>query len=109
MAWIKATGAAAISVSVDPGASFYLISVLMHTGTTPTTSENFTVTLNSVEGPAYDTVLLKRDLSVGGVVDLEYNADVNKKYQKGDTIDIAWANTETGTYGLKVEYELVGG
>lgn len=111
-----ATGAAAISESLTPSnlgnRPFKILGIRLHFDSAPSTSENFTVTLNDGNGAAYDTVLYKRDLSVGSVTDLvldrsDLHLDEGHMFKKTDQIDIAFTNTDTNTYGLVIEYELL--
>ena len=98
-----ATGSGAISTSYAPLAAFWLQSVTLHFGTAPTTSENFTITLNANDGPAYDTVLRAVDLSAASTVDLVYKPDDGPLLcESGDAIDVAYTNTDAGTFGLRI-------
>lgn len=100
----RATGAAAIALSatVPVGSSYSLISVLCHFSAAPATSENLTVTLNSVSGAAYDTLLYTIDPSTGSTTDILYQPTYPLIFQGGDSIDVAFANTDTRTYGIEV-------
>jgi hypothetical protein len=101
----QATGAAAIATSTALAAPFELISIRLHLSAAGTTAEDFTVTLNDGTGAAYDTLLYSLDLSVSSVTDLVLTPDkddIPKYYSSTDVLDIAWANTETRTYGLTI-------
>ena len=103
-----ATGAAAISVTLKPTQRFRLDGITLHLNAAPTTSQNFTVTLNSNEAAAYDTVLFKHDLTVGSITDLDLTfGEKQHKYDPGTAIDVAWTNTDTKTYGLTIYYTLL--
>ncbi|MHC4946523.1 MAG: hypothetical protein ACYTG7_26220 [Planctomycetota bacterium] len=108
-----ATGAAAIAASTGAFSQpFELDNITLHLSAAGTTSENFTVTLNAVEaaGGVYDTVLVTQDLSTDSVVDLVLTPEEDglpKLYATGDSIDVAWPNTETRTYGLRIVGKLV--
>lgn len=68
----------------------------------PVTSEDFTVTLNSRNGAAYDTLLFSLDLSVAPVTDLALaKADIDMVFYRGDQIDIAWLNSDGRTHALE--------
>lgn len=97
-----ATGAGAISKSYAPAAAFWLHSVTLHFDVAPTTSENFTITLNANDGSAYDTVLRSVDLSAASTVDLLYQPDSPLLCESGDAIDVAYTNTDMGTFGLRI-------
>ena len=101
---ITGTGTAAIAVSGTAQARGprRLLSVRTHFGGTPTTSENFTITLNSNAGTAYDTILVKNDLAAGSVTDLVYVPDEKIDLSAGDAIDVAYPNTDTKQYGVEL-------
>src|SRR3990167_5740106 len=87
----NATGAAAIATSYAPAAAFWLESV----------------TLNANDGAAYDTLLQSVDLSAAATTDLVYKPDGGPLLcESGDAIDVAWANTDTKTYGLRITARL---
>lgn len=102
-----ATGAAAIAKTLAPAEKFRLLRVELHFSAAPTTSENFTITLDAGDGSEYDVVLYKRDLSVGSVTDLVIPFGEGYEFENDDEIDIAYTNTDTGTYGLRIVYELI--
>jgi hypothetical protein len=96
------TGAVAISNSTVIQRVARLVSVSVKFSVAPTTSENLTVTLNNVEGVAYDVVLLSTDPSSGAVTSIVYLPDSELWLAPGDSIDVAYTNTDTRTYGLQV-------
>ena len=102
-----ATGAVAIAKTLAPAAKFRLLSVTLHMSSAPTTSQNFTVTLDAGDAAAYDTVLVSRDLSVGSVTDQVWTFGEGYEFESDDEIDIAYTNTDTRTYGLRIVYELI--
>lgn len=104
---VTATGASTIAKTAAPGARFQLLAVRLHMSAAPTTSQDFTVTLDAEDGSAYDTILYKRDLSVGSVTDLYVPFGEEYIFESGDEIDVAYANDDTGTYGLAIMYKLV--
>ena len=105
------TGATAIlaaTARIAPGVPFRLLGVRMHLSAAGTTTENFTVTCNAGDGSAYDAVLLKRNLSVGSVVDLVWSPTGKQHiYEADDVIEVAWTNTELRTYGLVILHEVL--
>lgn len=106
------TGAAAVDHTITPGRPFRIVGVRLHLSAAPTTSENFTITLNDNNGAAYDTVLYKRDFSAGSLTDLILSAadlslDPDHMFKAADFLDIDWTNTDTSTYGLVVVIELL--
>lgn len=106
-----ATGSAAISTSTGAFTqTFELDNITLHLSAAGTTSENFTVTLNATDGAAYDTLLFSLDLSTDSVTDLVLTPEddgLPKLFATGDAIDVAWANTETRTYGLRIVGKLI--
>lgn len=104
----NATGTGAIALSTTMARKFRLTSVTCHFSAAPTTSEDFTVTLNAAEGAAYDTVLVRKDPSAGAVVDIVYIPDgYGLILGAGDEIDVAYTNTDGRTYGLRIACEAV--
>jgi hypothetical protein len=61
-----------------------------------------TITINSGAGAAYDALLLSVDMTA--VTDYVYQPTRPLVFEKGDTIDIAWANANGRTYGLEVQH-----
>ena len=102
------TGAAAINTETAPGVKFRLLAARLHLGVAPTTSQAFTITLDSGIAAAYDTVLSSRDLSVGSVTDLliPFGGD-EYIFDASDVIDCAYTNTDTRTYGLVLIWEKI--
>jgi hypothetical protein len=101
----EASAAGVIATSTAIAAHFELIAITLHLSAAGTTSENFTVTLNANDGSAYDTLLFSLDLSTDSVTDLVITPEEDglpKLYEAGDELDIAWPNTESRTYGLRI-------
>ena len=101
------TGAAGIDHDITPGFPFKIIKAELHLSAAPTTSEDFVISINAGDGAVYDVVLLTNDLSVGSVADLVWKPDQEDEYEADDVITIAWTNTDTRTFGLRVVYELL--
>jgi hypothetical protein len=111
-----ATGSAAIAASTGAFSQpFELDHISLHLDAAPTTSENLTVTLNAFDGAAYDTLLYTLDLSTDSTTDLVLLAGdtdgstalLPRLYAKGDSIDVAYTNTDAGTSGLRIIGNLV--
>jgi hypothetical protein len=96
-----ATGAGAISLTVNPAYDFYFQGITLHFSAAPTTAGNLTATLNPVEGAAYNTKLYTVDPSVGVVTDLVFQTETPLLCKNGDTIVIAYTNADGVTYGLR--------
>jgi hypothetical protein len=100
-------GHLAASMTVPAGATYKLISVTLHMSAAPTTSENFTITLDANAGAGYDTLLYSIDLSAASVTDLVWFPDEPMLLEGGDAIDVAYENTDVGTYGMQITAEVV--
>ena len=99
----NATGALAIATSYAPSAAFWLDAITLHLSAAPTTSQDFTITLNASDGAAYDTLLYGLDLSLSSVTDLVYTPDDGPLLcEAGDSIDVAWLNGDGRTFGLRI-------
>ena len=101
---VNATGGNAIaaSMSVPVGATYRIISVSLNLNAAPTTSENYTITLDANAGAAYDLLLYSLDLSTSSTTDVLWQPDQPLYLEGGDAIDVAYANTDTGTYGVQI-------
>ena len=106
---VNATGAVAIaaSMTVPAGGTYRLVSVTLALDAAPTTSEDFTITLDANAGAAYDVLLYSLDLSLGSTVDLVWFPGEPLLLEGGDAIDVAYTNTDTGTYGVQITAEAV--
>jgi len=95
-----ASGAIAASYTASRVAR--ITSVTLNLDAAPTTSENFTITLNAVAGAAYDTLLYSVDLSTDSTTDVVWMPDQPLWLQPGDAIDVAYANTDDNTYAVSI-------
>ena len=100
----RATGAAAIDLTIAPGGRFQIENIRVHLSAAGTAGD-LTVTVDSGTAAAYDTVLLTQDMS--SITNLNYIFTHPVKLEAGDEIDIAWANGSTRTYGIEVVYSLI--
>jgi hypothetical protein len=99
------TGATAIAASMSAARVARLLSVSVKFSAAPTTSENLTITKNANTGAAYDAVLLTTDPSSGSVTSLVYQPDQPLWLEPGDSIDVAYTNTDTRTVGVLITME----
>ncbi len=101
------TGAAAVDITLKPGQQFKIIEVRVHLSAAGG-SGNLTVTVDSGEnsstGTEYDTVLKTQDMT--SIEDLMYQPSHPFYLDVDDAIKIAWANSNTRTYGITVVYEV---
>lgn len=96
------TGSATIAVSYQSSTTFWFTGVTMHLDSAPTSSEDFTITLDATAGATYDTVLFRRDLSVNSDTDIFYYLENPLACASGDAIDVDYPNTDTKTYGIRI-------
>ena len=86
---------------VVPSDSVYrLISVSCNFNLAPTTSENFTITLDDAYGNDYDLLLYTLDVSAGATTDILWQPDEELMLVGEDAIDVAYVGTDARTYGL---------
>lgn len=96
------TGSGALSITLDPGYAFDLEEVRMHLSAAPTTSEDFTIDIDSTEGATYDTNIFTQDMAT--VQDLFWQPDVPIKLVNGDKLLLTWSNSDGKTWGLELIY-----
>jgi len=90
----RASVTGALSIIVAPSADARLFSVTAKWNVAPTTSENYTITLNYPEGGEYSVLLLSEDPSSGSVTSIVYQPDSDLILADGDTLTIAHPNTD---------------
>ena len=102
-----ATGIGAIAETfiVPVGQTYRVVSVTLHLNAASVTHENFTITLDAVNGAAYDTVLYLLDPTDASTVNLLWQPDQTLYLIGGDALDVAWANTDGRVWGLLVTME----
>ena len=99
----RATGAAAIAATFTPTVPVYLVCVKLHLSAAGGAAENFTITINSATGSAYDVELFSQDMTT--VKDILWTPDQPIPILNNDPIDFAYNNANTRTYGLEVIYK----
>jgi len=100
------TGAAAIAATLAPKTPFFDLVVGLHLSAVPTTAtQNLTINVNAGMGSAYDRNILTLATVTNAVVDLLVRSE--GKFAGDDEIDVAWANTDTKTYGLTMSCRTV--
>lgn len=101
----KFTGAGAIAETLAPGVPFRLLRIEAHWSAAPTTSENFTVTLDAANGATYDAVLTSVNPSTTSATSVVNTYGEGFEFEAKDEIDIAYANTDTRTIAGRIVYE----
>lgn len=98
---------AAIALTANPGVAFRLLRIELLLSAAPTTTGDFTATLDAGDGALHDTVLLTRDLSVGSVTSLQAIFGKGYEFESDDEIDVAYLNTDDGNYGCRIVIEKI--
>lgn len=65
-----------------------------------TAAENLTVTIDAARGAAFDNLIYSKDMN--GIADINYMFDEPRLCAPGDKIDVAWANADGNTWGIKL-------
>ena len=102
---VQVTGSAAMSYSLAPGYKSTVIDFRLHLGSTPTTSQDFTVRVNAAAGATYDVLLYEKDLSTidGDIVFVAEEGGL--RLDPADTLDFTYTNTDIVVYGLQMRYK----
>ena len=95
----RETGSGAIAYTLLAGRNIRVLGVMLHLSSTGV-NEDFTMSIDSAAGEAYDTVLFSQDMN--HLTDL-YLTD-GFIIPQGDSLSITFANTGAATYGLTVLY-----
>ena len=103
----SATGSGAIAASRAISGNERLCSVTLHFSSAPTTSQDFTITIDANDGAAYDYLLASIDPSIGSLTDYVWMADGDLFLEDGDAVDLAYTNTDARTYGVQITTESV--
>jgi len=98
------TGNAEMSLTLAPDESFRIKEIRVHLNAAGGAG-NFTVTVNAINGTAYDLNMITQDMTA--VTDLVWQPDIPVQFESGDEINFAWENAGGKTYGLTVVYELL--
>jgi hypothetical protein len=89
------------SITCPVGQAYRVISVSCKWAIAPTTSENFTLTLNANAGSQYDVLLYSVDPASGVVTDLLWQPDAELFVVGGDAIDAAFTGTEGYAWAIE--------
>ena len=98
---VPSTGAGPINDSYTaPAGAYRIISIACVFDAAPTTSENFTITLDDVNGSAYDVLLYTLDPSAAATTDIVWQPDQELMLATGDKVTVAFTKTDANVYGL---------
>jgi len=100
-------GAIAATATVPIGESYRLASVSCRFSAAPTTSENFTITLNANAGATFDVLLYSLDPAAAATYSIMYYPDEEMFLEGGDAIDVAFANTDNRHWAVQITAKVV--
>lgn len=100
----RATGAAAVAMTIAPVVAFQIEEVRVHLSAGGAATD-LTITIDSAAGAVYDTVLLTQ--AMNAVSNLVWQPTRPYIFSSGDEIDIAYANGGGATYGIEVIYSAI--
>lgn len=102
-------GNAAIVFDADvpAGQHYRLVSVSCNFTGTPTTAEDYTITLDANAGPAYDILLYTLDPGTSSTSDILWQPDEEIILEPGDQIEVRYDNTDTLPWGAQVTFKAV--
>lgn len=96
---LRATGAGAIAQTIDFDRPGKVMQVELHLSAA-SAAEDFSISVDSAAGTEYDTVLFSQDLD--GLTDISVTDSF--LIAEGDSLSIAFPNTNAATFGLVVHY-----
>ena len=93
-----------IKVAIVPNARFVFVGFSIKMDAAPTQSESFTITLDSNDGQNFDVLVFSRNWSTLSDTDFIWTTPEDEliPFEKDDILRVAWTNTNTKTYGLKL-------
>lgn len=100
-------GAITATATVPVGQTYRLMHVTCNFAAAPTTSEDFTVTFDAIDGPAYDTLLYSVDPSTGATTDIVWYPEEEHFLIGGDQVDVAFAGSDNSEFGVLITLKRV--
>jgi hypothetical protein len=97
---ILVTGGGAINTtSTALTSEATLEAITIHVGVAAGAVENLVVTVDAIDGSAYDTVILTQ--AMAGVTDVALT-DLGIPLYAGDALKVTWTNTDSRTIGVRL-------
>ena len=96
---IQSTGGPLADTFGPVSSETFLDTLTIHFSSAPTTAGYFSLTLDSVDGAAYDTVLYRIDPSVTATTDVFAN-NLGLLLVPGDALRTTYANADARTIGV---------
>ena len=97
----------AATATCPMGRSYRVMHVTCHFAAAPTTSEDYTITLDAVAGAEYDTLLYSLDPAAGATTDILWYPDEELFLVGGDQLDVTFAGTDSIQYGVQITLKAV--
>ena len=100
------TGATTLTGTLTPATNGVLVGAHLHFSAQGQGSDTFTLTLDSINGAAYDTVIYAKSMT--GLTDhsVMFNAPI--EFERGDLIKVGGVNGGSATWGLTLIWRKVG-
>jgi len=98
----SATWAAAIDTTTALSGNFRLSSITLHFDTAPAQAGDITFTVIAKDWAIYDNILFSVDPSTASDTDITYTPTNDLIFEEWDQIEVAYANADTRTYGLRI-------
>jgi len=97
----RTLGALAAAVALTPLGEVEILSVRYHADGA-SAAENLTVEIDSGTGTAYDVVLVTK--AMNGLTDYVWIPATPQHVQKGDVLDVNYANSNSDNWGIEITY-----
>ena len=98
--FVQKTDSSAVALSTVITRVNQVFNVMVNIDALPTTSENLTITLNANSGTDHLLYSVDPSVSTGSTWDLFWDPDPSLGLAEGDTVTIAYANTDTNAVSL---------
>ena len=98
-------GTDTVKVALGPGVEFQMIEARLHLSASGGAVENYTITLDSENGAAFDVVLETAAMNADADVPTVWN-EQKRYFNDGDVLLFEYANTNGRTWGLEVVYRI---
>lgn len=98
-------GTDTVKAALGPGVAFQMIEARLHLSAAGGAVENYTITLDSENGAAFDVVLETAAMNADADVPTLWN-DKKRYFNAGDVLLFEYVNTNGRTWGLEVVYRI---
>jgi hypothetical protein len=87
-------------MTVPSGDVYRILAVSCNFLAAPTSSENFTITIDDAQGANFDLLLYTLDPSAASTTDILWQPDEELMLVGGDALDVLFDNTDGNTWAL---------